>query len=134
MPRCTAILLTDLLTDGPSEGGISRANPADGIREVPGKWYFLAQARTQPPPRLNNSQLEDRGFKISPPLLKALASAMPAKASAVLCGSSTESSTAGFRVLFNELFEGACDLGLHAGEHVLVGVDGERRVPVPEPF
>ena len=37
-------------------------------------------------------------------------------------------------LLFDELFEGSGGFGLHAGEDVLVGVDGERRVPVPEPF
>ena len=37
-------------------------------------------------------------------------------------------------VLFDELLESAGSFGLHAGEDVLVGVDGECRVGVPQPF
>lgn len=66
---------------------------------------------------------------------KALASAVPARASTVLCGSSTGSSTgvAG-SCLIDELLEDAGGFGLHAGEHVLVGVNSERRVPVTQPL
>jgi hypothetical protein len=37
-------------------------------------------------------------------------------------------------LLFDELFEGAGGFGLHAGEDMLVGVDGERRVSMTQPF
>jgi len=73
--------------------------------------------------------------QIPPPLRKALAGGSSARASTVLCGSSTVPSTGGPGwVLFDELLESAGSFGLHAGEDVLVGVDGECRVGVPQPF
>jgi hypothetical protein len=44
-------------------------------------------------------------------------------------------STGGFVwLLFDESLEGAGGFCLHPGELVLVGVDGERRVPMSEPL
>jgi hypothetical protein len=73
--------------------------------------------------------------QIPPPLPRALASVLLARASTVLCGSSTGPSTGGSGwFLLDELFEGTCGFRLHAGEHVLVGIDGERGVSVTEPL
>lgn len=66
---------------------------------------------------------------------KALASAVPARASTVLCGSSTGPSTGGSGLLlFDELLEGSGGFGLHPGKDVLVGVDCEGRVTVTQPL
>ena len=88
-------------------------------QRAPQKWLITRRSRVQ----------------IPPPLPKAPVSAPLTGASTVLGGSSTGSST-GDAVWFlvEELLDGAGGFGLHAGEHVLVGVDGERRVPMAQPF